>query len=412
MLPRHMGVSRQRPMLQPCSQDIRNLQLYRQKLELTRLSLKPMHLQYDFCSSPGVWANSKIDKDRPGGEAMAQCSNHNDDWCCNADNVNVKCCQESPAPRPFFQLQDGRPYATIGRNQASSAPVLSSITGLASESGGGSQPSRTPEPDSSTAGNPSSRNAAISSRPSASPTPVSVSQSVSSGPNGQIVTVPVTIYATPTPGANTNSPSNSGSGSGSGSNLGVIIGCAVGIPLALALLGILIWLLRKRRTQKKTAPYKDSPEMDGSSVSPAFAGGKLGKDVYRHSQPGTSEIDGAPIGATRPVSNVPGHAELPSGTGFQAGNGPAFAPDTVGLGGGNGDGRATWGSAPPRYSPGMNQGGFAHPPNAMELADTSIMPVINEKEGAQQYQAYRPSQAAAELPTVKTPPEDLEKQVR
>jgi hypothetical protein len=152
--------------------------------------------------------------------------------------------------------------------------------------------------------------------------------------------------------------------------------------------------------------------MEGSPVKPGFAGGKLGKDVYRHSQPGTAEIDGAPIGATRPVSNVPGHAELPSGTGFQAGNGPAFAPDTVGLGGGNGDGRATWGSPPPGYSPSMNQAGFAHPTHAMELADTSIVPVVHKKEGAQQYQAYRPPQEAAELPTVKTPPEDLERQVQ
>jgi len=159
---------------------------------------------------------------------------------------------------------------------------------------------------------------------------------------------------------------------------------------------------------------EDSPALPGT---PGFAGGasaKLGKDVYRHSRPGTAEIDGAPIGATRPVSNVPGHAELASGAGFQPGQGTAYAPDTVGLGGGNGDGRAVWGNAPPSYSPGMNQTSFAHPPHAMELADTSVTPVINEKEGAQQqqYQAYRPPQPAAELPSVKTPPEDLERQVQ
>lgn len=62
----------------------------------------------------------------------------------------------------------------------------------------------------------------------------------------------------------------------------------------------------------------------------------------------------------------------------------------------------------------MNQAGFQHQHNVSELDGTSAVPV-NEKAGAapqpQQYQAYRPPQLAAELPTVKTPPEDLEKQM-
>lgn len=60
----------------------------------------------------------------------------------------------------------------------------------------------------------------------------------------------------------------------------------------------------------------------------------------------------------------------------------------------------------------MAQTGF-HAHNASELDGTSVMPVINEKaEAPQQYQAYKPpNPAAAELPTVKTPPEDVEKQL-
>jgi hypothetical protein len=195
----------------------------------------------------------------------------------------------------------------------------------------------------------------------------------------------------------------------------VIIGCAVGIPLALALVGIIIWMLRKRRQQKAASPYKNSPELEGDNIdSPGFAGGaaaKLSKpEKYRHSRPGTTEIDGNPAGPGRPVSTLPGRAELDSGAGFAPGHN-AYAPDTVGLGGGNGDGGATWGSAPPGYSPGMAQTGF-HQHNASELDGTSVMPVINEKgEAPQQYQAYRPPQNVAELPTVKTPPEDVEKQL-
>jgi hypothetical protein len=174
-------------------------------------------------------------------------------------------------------------------------------------------------------------------------------------------------------------------------------------------------MLRKRRHQKAAA-YKDSPELEGDGVdSPGFAGGaaaKLNKpEKYRQSRPGTTEIDGAPAGPGRPISNIPGHAELDSGAGFQPGHN-AYAPNTVGLGGGNGDGRSTWASAPPGYSPGMAQTGF-HQPNASELDGTSVMPVINEKGEAapQQYQAYRPPNPVAELPTVKTPPEDVEKQL-
>lgn len=280
---------------------------------------------------------------------------------------------------------------------------------LTASSGGGSSPSRKPQPSSGAASSAASSANAAQATSQAPFT--SVSRSVSTGSAGAITyekTVLVTPSAAAAPGAS-GAPGTSTSG-GSKSNLGVIIGCAVGIPLALALAGILIWLLRKRRNQRKAAAYNKTPEMEGSPIQ-GFTGGagaKLGKDVYRHSRPGTAEIDGAPVGPVRPISNMPGRAELDSGAGFQPGNGPAYGPDTVGIGGGNGDGHSTRASAPPGYSPGQNQAAFAHPPNAMELADTSVLPVVNEKE--QTYQAYRPP--PAELPSVKTPPEDLEKQLR
>lgn len=348
-----------------------------------------------------------------GGESITQCSNHDNNWCCNADATHVNCCQESPSPRPFFALQDGRAYATIGRNQASTVVSLASITGLATGSG---SDSKTSVPvTSATPSSNANANAASSHAPASSVAPfTSVQVSVSSGTAG-IVTVRETIVVTPasSPGTANNNSSSSG---GSTSNIGLIVGCAVGIPLALALLGIIIWMLRKRRQQKANS-YKETAEMDGNGHgTPSFAGGaaaKLGKnDAYRHSRPGTAEIDSNPVGPGQSVSNIPGHAELESGADFRPGHGPAYAPHTVGLGGGTGDGRSTWGSAPPGYSPGTNQAAFAHAPAAAELDATNILPAINEKDAApQQHQAYRPLQPAAELPTVKTPPEDVEKQM-
>ncbi|KAH7394501.1 hypothetical protein BKA66DRAFT_438842 [Pyrenochaeta sp. MPI-SDFR-AT-0127] len=360
-------------------------------------------------NSPGCPANMcTYGGQAGGGESIKQCSNHNNDWCCNADDTNVKCCQESPAPRPFFALQDGKPYATIGANQASTVPTISGITGLASGTGSGSSASRTSAPSSSS--EPSTAGSRSQSVTAASATPfTSIQTSLSSGTAG-VETVFITSIVTPSSNPTAAANNNNNSSGGGSSNIGLIVGCAVGIPLALALIGIIVWMLRKRR-QQKANPYRETPEMDGDNSS-AFAGGaaaKLGKkQEYRHSRPGTAEIDGNPVGPGRPVSTIKGHAELESGAGFQPGHGTPYAPDTVGLGGGNGNpDRSTWGSLPPQYTPAGQHA------EASELDGTSVLPVINEKkEGEQQYQAYRPPQEGlAELPTVKTPPEDVEKQI-
>ncbi|KAJ4366257.1 hypothetical protein N0V83_007893 [Neocucurbitaria cava] len=356
-----------------------------------------------------------------GGESITQCSGHDNDWCCNADAQHVNCCKESPSPRPFFQLQDGKAYATVGSSTASSVPTISSITGLASGTGTAGSASQTSAAASSGGSSAGSR-AVTADATSASASPyTSLSASVTSDAGG-VRTVYNTLVITPTSDP-TAAAGSSSTGSKSKSNLGLIIGCAVGIPLVLAFLGIAIWLLRKRRQQKAANPYKETSEIDDNSPnSPGFIGGaagKLGKkQTFRSSRPGTAEIDGNPVGPGRPVSTVKGHAELESGSGFRPGQNAPYAPDTVGLGGGNGAERSTWGSVPPQYSPAHNQTGFTHNhnPEATELDGTTAMPVINEKaENEPQYIAYRPPQSQqpppAELPTVKTPPEDLEKQI-
>jgi len=241
--------------------------------------------------------------------------------------------------------------------------------------------------------------------------------SVSSGSAG-IQTIIQTVTFTPSSNPTAGAANSGGSRDDSGPNIGLIVGCAVGIPLGLALLGIIFWMLRKRR-QQKANPYggktsdADSAESPNSPNITGAAAAKMGKkDAYRHSRPNTSEIDGAPAGPGRPISMLPGRAELDSGAGFQPGHNP-YGPDTVGIGGGNGDGRSTWGSAPPGYSPGAHQTTFQHAhPGAVELDGTSAVPTVDEKgDGSQTYRAYRPPHTAAELPAVKTPPEDAEKQM-
>jgi hypothetical protein len=348
-----------------------------------------------------------------GGESITQCSNHNNNWCCNADATHVDCCQESPEPRPFFKLQDGKAYATIGGNQASTVPTLSSISGLASGTDD-SSPSQTSAPASSQ--KPSSANA--NSVTSSSPTPiVSVGTSVTSGPAGpETVYITATITPSSTP---TSDASEQGAAADDGSNkskIGLIVGCAVGIPMALALIGIIAWMLRKRR-QQNLHPYKDASGLDGESSSPQMAAAALNKkEVYRHSRPGTSEIDSQPVGPGRPISTLKGHAELDSGSHFRPGSGVPYTPDTAYMGGGNGD-RSTWSSVPPGYSPGQAPASWGPPDGVAELDSSTVMPIIAERaEGEaapattqQQYQAYRPP--PSEMNAVKTPPEDLEKQL-
>ncbi|KAF3002531.1 hypothetical protein E8E13_006995 [Curvularia kusanoi] len=348
-----------------------------------------------------------------GGESITQCSNHNNQWCCNADATSVDCCQEEPEPRPFFNLQNGVVYATVGSDEASTNPTISTVTGAATYSSSGSSPT--------------SRSAAVSSSsdPSSSATPTPPSSALTtpvtsigtsvrsvSGGSGR-ETVYITNVITPT--ATADAAGVGASSSGGGTNIGLIVGCAVGIPLGLALIGILLWMLRKRR-QQQAHPYKTTPDgVDSPDMAPAaLASPKKKQEVYRHSRPGTSEIDSNPVGPGRPTSTIPGKAELGSGAGFQPGSGTPYAPDTAFIGGGTGD-RSTWGSGPPGYpgSPLQNQGAFAHNhEGAVELDSSMIMPAINEKSEMQpEYQAYRPPNNAVEMPTVKTPPEDIEKQL-
>lgn len=355
-----------------------------------------------------------------GGEGIPQCSNHGNQWCCDGDRTNVDCCQESPEPRPFFSLDDGQQYAIIGQSTANSAPNLASITGLVSEDGNSPSSTRPPpssSSDSSSSDSSSSDSSSATTTPS--PTPItSVSESVSSGSDG-VRTFTSTQVTTFTPAATPAGASEPSTTSQKKSKIPIIVGCAVGIPVALAFLGILIWLLRKRSHQKKNAAYGEKPDSYANgNDTPEFAGGAKFKNAngqnakYRQDgMPGVAELPSQTVGPERPVSMLPGKAELGGGPGFAPGTTPV-APHLLGVGGGTGTGAPhtpqstnSWASAPPGYSPGQNQASWA--PGHEQNAPTASMP------DAQTYMPYRPPQGhpghlsnvpeVAELP-VNTPP--------
>jgi hypothetical protein len=368
-----------------------------------------------------------------GGESITQCKDHNNDWCCNADAQHVNCCAESPAPRPFFALADGKAYATVGTSTASSVPNLATITGKADGADSTPTPSVTAGSNSP---QPSTKAPSSTPSPSKEAAPTTELQtSLSSGSAG-IVTVVRTQVITPTSPAATGAPSSTDPQKKS--KLPIIIGCAVGVPLVLALLLLLIWVLRKRSRQSKAnnsvskPPLADEILTDGSPAPPyGFAGGvkhnrssseKPILTTYRSDgvTPAVPELAGQAVGPDRPISMVQGRAELDSGPGFRPGTSP-HAPNFVGIGGGNGhahgehtDLHSSLGTSPIRESklgqPGSAAGAGGVPPGgyipyrpnnlvqphqAMEMSNVTTPPVA---------ELGLPSPPAAELSTVKTPP--------
>jgi hypothetical protein len=350
-----------------------------------------------------------------GAESITQCADHDNNWCCNADRQHVNCCAESPSPRPFFALADGKAYATVGTSTASSAPNLATITGKAD--GADTAPTRAPSPTAGSNSPQSSTNApSETASPSKEAVPTTQLQtSLSSGSAG-IVTVVRTQVITPTSPASTSTPAPTDPEKKS--KLPIIIGCAVGIPLALALLGILIWLLRKRSHQSKAnnhvskPPFADEILTDGSPA-PAygFVGGakhnrtsseKPVLTTYRSDgvTPVVPELAGHAVGPQRPMSTVHGRAELDSGASFAPGTSP-HAPNLVEIGGGNGhangehsDMHSSWAT-----------------PELGTYHEADSRPVSSAAQGAptRGYIPYRPNNLvqphqAQEMSTVTTPP--------
>lgn len=192
------------------------------------------------------------------------------------------------------------------------------------------------------------------------------------------------------------------------SKIPLIVGCAAGIPLGLAFIGVLFWLFRKQRQQKASKPYTSTDAFTPQPGSPEFAGGaKLQKNgnnntTYAHNLPNTSELDSQGVGPQRPISFIPGKAEMDSGGAFAPGSVP-HSPHVVGLGGGNGNTSNL--SVPPSYSSDSptTQNRFS---TVSSMGDSPAGPQGYATGG---YTAYRPPAAnnmseIAELPADSTQP--------
>ena len=325
---------------------------------------------------------TETDGQASGAESITQCSNHEDDWCCNADAQHVNCCQESPVARPFFALQDGQSYATIGVDQASFVPTLSTVTGIATSktTGNDVETSHIRTSDQlSTSSRPSSR------RPSTTSTTSTTQTQMESGftkiLSGSISIKTVVIDSVPTtssystPDSSDHIPSNGSSGS---HKTGLIAGCVVGVLLGLVVIGILIRILYRQR-QQKSHPYSQTVELEGDGT--AGTGARKSKGNFDS----IAELDGRPFSLGRSISTTKGFIELESGTQFQSGAPVFYGPHTVGIGGGTHFDESKFGSAPPRYTPGINRSAHNHHNlGVAELDGTPAMAYLGPKTGVQQ----------------------------
>ena len=268
--------------------------------------------------------------------------------------------------RPFFALEGGQSYATIGVDQALKAPVLSSITGIALSTGGDSTSKTSRAPLSS-----KTSTLSASSLTSATPTQRALGfTSIRSSP-AEVDTTFVISLSKPLPeitsSSSTQTPKNDQS---SAQKYGLIVGCAIGIPLGLVLLGVLIWMLRRQR-QQKAHPYNRTTESDESNIE---GGGAKKKEKRPHSV-WIAELEGRPFSFGRPKSALKSPIELDAGTVFKSSPEVPYGPNDFGFGDRTGADQSRWESVPPRYQPRGKPAVRSYGVHGIaELGDTAAVP--------------------------------------
>ncbi|XTI92722.1 hypothetical protein V2W45_1472234 [Cenococcum geophilum] len=249
-----------------------------------------------YCPS-GLCTNGLI---AAGDEAIVQCSNKDNKWCCDGDRIHVKCCSNDSLT--YFDLPDGNVFATIGSGSTpTTAPVVNtfdsdpSSTAKSSAAKSSAAHSSAAPPSVTVAASSTAQSTSAAhdstSLPTSAAAYTTIRTSLTTGSSGAIATVyitsAITPTATPTPGPHP-------------SHTDLIVGCAVGIPLGLGLLGLLAFLLRRRR---------NSPPSDPNDPNDAVYAGTF-KAPHRAQAQLPPELGGEPIGAGRPISVLKGRAEL------------------------------------------------------------------------------------------------------
>ncbi|OQO02662.1 hypothetical protein B0A48_12191 [Cryoendolithus antarcticus] len=238
----------------------------------------------DFCTYNGT---------APGNEAILQCDD--DTYCCDWNRVSGNCCNKAATS---FDLAQGTQIALISAT-APRTPATSSA-GITSSSTTTTAGTISSTPTSTASQSTTQETTTASSLPTTAQTStaVMVSTPTSSGASPTTITQVRTLISTPstTPSSTTSPAPHS---------LAPIIGPAVGVPLFLALLAPLAFLLIRRRRKAKYAKFNPelfSPETSSAGATDMYAH-LGGGDPYKDGRP---ELDSYPVAETKPINELEG----------------------------------------------------------------------------------------------------------
>ncbi|WPG99541.1 Hypothetical protein R9X50_00235800 [Acrodontium crateriforme] len=248
-----------------------------------------------------------------GNEAILQCTDGS--WCCDGDR-SFNCC--STADTEYFSLPQGSQIAFISSVPSPTSVVQTQSTSSTSTT---STSSTTSTIDDATL--PTTQSSSFTTISSSTEQyTTTTQQSTSTNSDGSMVTVTIVSTALVTPSATTavNPITSTISKKFSHKNTGLIIGLAVGIPIALislAIVCILVW----RNFRRSQNPSTLSPDNSMTKYhDPNFA------TSYGHFPPDgrASELDSHPVAPTRSKSGRA--SELLGSSVFTAS--PPFSPMT------------------------------------------------------------------------------------
>ncbi|KAJ4153553.1 hypothetical protein LMH87_010037 [Akanthomyces muscarius] len=202
------------------------------------------------------------------GSYVFAITSHQNCWCSNyapakADVLDTTACNFGCLGYPYefcgTKDKDGYSYLSLGP-QPSGTKGSGDSGPSSTDSSSSTSSSTTSKPESTTSSSSTSSPSTTQSSSSSSQTSSSIISTVTV--DGKVTTVIVMPSATgDTSQENKPVPAGGSSGLGGGAIAGIVIGAVAGI----ALLGLLIWFLLRRRKQNPDDEFRDDPSVRGSS---------------------------------------------------------------------------------------------------------------------------------------------------
>ncbi|KAL8644014.1 MAG: hypothetical protein Q9210_007464, partial [Variospora velana] len=253
-----------------------------------------------FCTNAPWWLIDYTDKTDYGAQAVQQCSDHGNQYCCDQNrDVNNVCCDRNDDSL-YFALPQGKPTATIAQLGAPAAAA----SGDSNESNNNPSNKNKPEEDEPNQDEPSENEPVESDPPAVTPQPVTpqpsttpprptasapittsanspqrtqnninsqtptttssapatITSSSTASSNGvtSLVLLTSVITTAPSPAAEITSPTSASASTSSSSNVAAIGGGVGGGVAALLFLSCLAFVLFRRHKRRKQLEHEEA----------------------------------------------------------------------------------------------------------------------------------------------------------